>query len=218
MRDKRQTVLFTLAMLVLFFAVGISAWYRAKKIEKISFLEHLDDTAVTVDGMDYQFRDLAVYLARQEYIVEEQAKVYDYEKMHLYWNLHANGIFIRVEARDLAMDMAVHDIIFYNMALEEGYELTKDEISYMENQIMDFWYDLEEGKERLGISEKEAEETFLRIALAQKRQYILAEEMGVDKEEYDVSGSMYQELLKEHTCQINETLWKRLNFGNITIH
>lgn len=218
MREKRQATLFTVAMFILLLAVGISAWYRAKSIEKISYLEHIDDTAVTVDGVKYKFRDLAVYLARQEYAVEEQAKAYDYENTNLYWNLHTNGSFIRVEARNLAMDMAVHDIIFYHMALEEKYELTAEETSYMENQKIDFWNDIEEGRERLGVSEEEVDETFRKMALAQKRQQILAEEMGVDKEAYDIKGDMYQELLEEHTYQINETLWKRLNFGNITIH
>lgn len=218
MREKRQAALFTAAMFILLLAVILAAWYRAKNIEKISYLEHLDDTAVTVDETEYKFRDLAVYLARQEYVVEEQAKAYDYENTNLYWNLHTNGSFIRVEARNLAMDMAVHDIIFYRMALEDGYELTEEETSYMENQKMDFWNDLEEGRERLGVSEEEVKETFQQMALAQKRQQILAEEMGVDKEEYDVDGNMYQELLEEHTYQINEKLWKRLNFGNITIH
>ena len=96
--------------------------------------------------------------------------------------------------------------------------MTAEETSYMENQKIDFWNDIEEGRERLGVSEEEVEETFRKIALAQKRQQILAEEMGVDKEEYDIKGDMYQELLEDHTYQINETLWKRLNFGNITIH
>ncbi len=55
------------------------------------------------------------------------------------------------------------------------------------------------------------------MALAQKMQQTLADTEGVDYREYNVDGDMYQELLKEHTFKINESLWKRLNFGKIIV-
>lgn len=215
----RQEVLPIALMLALLVAVCVSLWARAKRMERIPYLEHMDDTAVTVDGTKYRLRDLAVYLARQEWETEEQAKVYDLEHTSKYWNLHANGSFIRVEARDMVMDLAKHDIIFCQMATEEGLELSEEELSYLQNQIMDFWNDLEEkGQIRLGVSEEEVEKAFRQMGLAQKMQQILADRQGVDYREYNVNGSLYQELLQEHSLQINEKLWKRLNFGNITIH
>lgn len=215
----RQEVLPIALMLALLVAVCVSLWARAKRMERIPYLEHMDDTAVTVDGTKYRLRDLAVYLAHQEWETEGQAKVYDLEHTSKYWNLHANGSFIRVEARDMAMDLAKHDIIFCQMATEEGLELSEEELAYLQNQIMDFWNDLEEeGQIRLGVSEEEVEQAFRQIGLAQKMQQILADRQGVDYREYNVNGSLYQELLQEHSLQINEKLWKRLNFGNITIH
>lgn len=215
----RQEVLPIAMMLALLVAVCVSLWARAKRMERIPYLEHMDDTAVTVDGTKYRLRGLAVYLARQEWETEEQAKVYDLEHTSKYWNLHANGSFIRVEARDMAMDLAKHDIIFCQMATEEGLELSEEELDYLQNEIMDFWNDLEEeGQIRLGVSEEEVEQAFRQMGLAQKMQQILADRQGVDYREYNVNGSLYQELLQEHSLQINEKLWKRLNFGNITIH
>lgn len=216
--EKRQANLFSLLMLLLIIVVGISALYRAKEIRKVNYLEHLNERAVTIDEREYTFRDLAFYLAYQEMTTEKQAKVYDLEQTGKYWNIHANGIFIRVEARDTAMEMAVHDVIFYQMALENQIELTQEETDYMENQKMDFWNDLEEeGQERLGVSFEEISETFEHMALAQKMQKIFADTKGVDYREYNVNEDMYRELLKEHTYEINEKLWKRLNFGKIII-
>ena len=116
------------------------------------------------------------------------------------------------------MDRAVHDAIFYQMALQDRLELTPQERQYMANQKQDFWNDLEEeGQERLGIPETEIETQFEQIALAQKAQQAYADREGVDNREYDVDGSMYQELLKQYTYEVNNKLWKRLNFGNITL-
>ena len=90
------------------------------------------------------------------------------------------------------------------------------EIEYMENQKTDFWSDLEEeGRERIGVSEEEIGRTFSQMAYAQKQQKLLSEEEGVDYREYNVNGSEYEALLQKHTYQVNEKLWKRLNFGKI---
>lgn len=105
-RKIRETTLFTMIMLMLTLAIGASSWVRARSIGKLSYLEHLDDTIVTVDGTDYKCRNLAFYLAYQEMTTEEQAKVYDLEQTDKYWNAHANGSFLRLEAKDQAMDMA----------------------------------------------------------------------------------------------------------------
>ena len=64
---------------------------------------------------------------------------------------------------------------------------------------------------------EEIDAAFERMALAQKQQQLYADEQGVDLREYNVNGSLYTELLKEHTYRINEKLFQRLNFGKITI-
>lgn len=211
-------MIFLVIMVVLFAAVATASWSRARSIEKIDYAKHLDDVAVTIDGEAYQFRDLAFYLAYQELSTQEQAKIYDLDHTNQFWNLHTNGSFIRIEARDFAMDMAVHDAIFYQMAVEDGLSLTPEEADYVENERDDFWNDLEEeGQKRLCVSKEEIDRTFERMALAQKEQQLLSDFEGVDYREYYVEGSMYQILLKEHTYKINEKLWDRLNFGNIIL-
>lgn len=217
-KSRREAVKTTAFMLFLAASVILSLWIRAKKMEKIPYLAHLDDVAVTIDGTEYLFRDMAFYLARQEQVTEEQARAYDLEHPSRYWNLHTNGSFIRLEAKDAAMDMMAHDVLFFEMATERGLSLSSEETEYVENQEMDFWYDLEdEGQERLGVSKEEIGRTIYRMGLAQKAQQVLADETGVDYREYNVSGSYYQELLQKHEYKVNEALWERLNFGSITL-
>ncbi len=214
----RQTRWFMVWMTLLIGSVVLAAAVRMQQTDRLAYAEHLDDWAYTVDGTTYRLRDLAVYLARQEQEIESQARVYDLENTTRYWNAHTNGQFIRVTGRNAAMDMAVHDMIFCGMAIEEGVELTEEETVFLENQRMDFWYDLEEeGQERLGVSEQEIKRQFQCMALAQKQQQAYADEQGVDYREYNINGSLYKELLKEHTYTVNEKLIKKLNFGNITM-
>lgn len=215
----QQTRKFVVWMALLLGAVALAVIVRAKKSDRILYEKHMDDWAYTVDGTKYQVRDLAVYLAYQEQEIESQAKVYDLNNTNKYWNAHTNGQFIRVAGKDAALNMAVHDVIFCSMAQEEGMVLTKEETVFMDNQKMDFWCDLEEeGQERLGVSMQEIDEQFMRMALAQKQQQTYADKQGVDYREYNINGSLYKELLKEHTYDINKKLWKKLNFGNITIN
>jgi hypothetical protein len=179
----------------------------------------MDEVVLTVDDREYKLRDLAFYLAYEEMIINGQAKVYSLDNTKKYWNIHTNGSFLRVAGRDTAMEQAIHDAIFYQMAEDEGVELTEDEWTYMENQEMDFWSDLEdEGREGLGITEEELKEVFRQMALAQKEQQALADEEGVDYREYNSKGTRYEALLEQHTYQYNKKLWKRLNFGNITVN
>ncbi|MBO5303353.1 MAG: hypothetical protein J6A92_04830 [Lachnospiraceae bacterium] len=215
-KEKRQIAVFLLSVLVLVIAAGSASVYRAGQMGKVSFLEHLDEEIVVIDEESYPLRELAFYLAYQESTVEEQAKVYDMENIKSYWNLRSENNFLRFQARDTAMEMMVHDTIFFRLAEKENISLTAEEETYMLNRQMDFWNDLEEeGQERLGVSEEEIKEVFYRMALAQKQQQLLADSEGVDYREYNIGGKYYATLLAKHSYQINEELWERLDFGNI---
>lgn len=217
-REKRQTTIFLLAIIVLFLASIIACVIRAKRMQKIEYASHMDDVAVTIDGEPYTLKDMAFYLAYEEQTTQNQAKVYDLYHTNEYWNLHTNGSFIRIEAKDTAMNMAVHDVIFYQIAEQDALSLSKEEQEYVANMADDFWNDLEEdGQERLGVSKEEIDDTFVHMGLAQKAQQILADENGVDYREYNVEGSMYQDILAEHTYKINDKIWERLDFGNIIL-
>ncbi len=217
-REKRQIAKFLLSVVLLVIVAGSASVYRARQIGKVPFIEHLNEEIVIIDDKSYPLRELAFYLAHQERTVEEQAKVYDLKNIKSYWNLRSERSFLRLQARDIAMEMMVHDTILYQLAVSYDTKLTEEEEQYMLNQKMDFWNDLEEeGQERIGVSEDEIEEAFYKMALAQKQQQLLADSQGVDYREYNIEGEYYAALLAEHNYQINEELWERLDFGNITL-
>lgn len=188
------------------------------RVKTIEFKEHLDETVLELDGEKYPLRELAFYVAYEEQLIQEQALVYDATNPNAYWNTHINGHFMRVYARNEAMDMVIHDLIFYEMATEMGMELDQDEIDYATGRSEDFWMDLgETGQVRLGITKEELTEDLLRMALAQKYQQLYAAMQNVPEEDYDAGGAAYETLLEAHTYKIRDRLWEGVSMGHVTL-
>lgn len=185
----------------------------------IVYSEHLDDTVVTIDGEAVTFRDMAFYILFEERKIEEQAKVYNPDSTKDYWNLHTNDTFIQLEAKDVVMDMAVHDHLFYQMAKAEGMDsLTESEEDELSFAITDFWEDLLDVQwEKLPCSEEEINQQIRIAAIAEKYQNMLAEKDGPSQAAYNYDGYYYGLIKDEHQIEINNKLWKKLVMGDITL-
>lgn len=186
--------------------------------QTITFREHLDDTVLTLDGTAYPLRELAFYIAYEEQTIQQQALVYDAKEPEKYWNTHVNGHFTRLRARQEAMNLAIHDFIFYEEAESVGLSLDEDEIDYATQRGADFWMDLGEyGQQALGITKEELTEDLLRMALAQKYEQLYAAMENVEPEDCQLGGMVYEELLKEHTYQIKTRVWEGIQMGRVTL-
>ena len=210
----------TIVLLIAVVISGVYAYrYHQGQKQDIVYREHLDDVAAVVNGNELTFRDLAFYVAYEEQQVEKQAVIYDPDKPNKYWNVHTNGEFIRVTARKNAMSMAIHDEIFYEMALKESITLSDDEKKSLENSQKDFWSDLEDvdGAAKLGVTQEEINAAMEKAAIAQKYQEIYAQLNNADTSDYDFSSGRYKELLEENKYQIKEKMWNRVGMGNVTL-
>ena len=186
--------------------------------ETIVFADHLDDTVLVLDGEEHQLRELAFYIAYEEQTVQEQALLYDANDPNKYWNTHINGHFVRVRARQEAMNLAIHDFIFYDLAQELGMELDEEEIRYATSESDDFWMDLgETGQQRIGITQEELTEDMLQMAVAQKYQELYAAMESVPEEDYDVDGIAYEQLLGQHSYEIKNSVWRGISMGHVTL-
>ena len=111
-------VLFAGGMSVYSYQQGLSLVYR----------DSLSIPAVTVDERTLTMGDLAYYIAAEELEIESQARVYDLENTNQYWGLRLGpGKFIKSEAKQLILDTAVHDEIFYQMSQEAGFALEEED-------------------------------------------------------------------------------------------
>lgn len=196
-------------------AVGVYSWQSR---QDIAFADCLDETIFTANGQKVQMKDLGFYVLYEEREVELQAQVYNPENTRDYWNLHVNGVFIEEEAKDTILEMAIHDQLFYQKAMEENLTLDADEENSYRNAVSDFWMDLLEGQaERMPVSKEDINETMHQIALAEKYQAELAEEMGDSYASYNWDGYGYQQWRETQDVEVNEKLWDRISVGNISL-
>lgn len=213
-----QKMRFTVTLLMIVMILGFYVLKTGKDVSWLDFPASLSEVAAVVDGEELTLEELAFYIAYRENQVEKDAMVYNPEDTSEYWKVYSNGTFIRSEAKQSVLDMAVHDEIFYQLSIENGLTLDAEEEAFLANTQYDFWSDLsEEQRDALGVGQEILNESIRKAALAEKYQNLLAEINETGEEAYAFSGSAYQKLAEEHQCEIKEDVWKRVNFGNITV-
>lgn len=217
-KKNRFVITAVLSIAVIILLIYSKNNYSHKKM--MTYSKNVDKICAVVNGKSLTLRNFAFYVAYEEGEVEKQALVYDSKKPSKYWNLHMNGYFIKYSARNAAINMGIHDEIFYQKALKDNVKLTKLEKDTLKNNQEDFWNDLkEEGKDKkLGVSKKDIYDTMEKMAYAQKEQMLCEEIDGVEHGEYDFDQDGYKDLLKENNSyKIAKDVWQRLDFGNITL-
>ena len=203
------------AVCALFLVWGFWSWENSRDVE---YSECLDEVIFTANGQDVQMKDLGFYILYEEREVENQAKVYNPDNTKDYWNLHVDGVFIQVQAKDTILNMAIHDKLFYQKAVEENLTLDSKEEKQLRNAISDFWMDLlDDQLEKMPVGDEYIAEAMRQIALAEKYQAKLAKKSGKSYASYQWDGYEYQKWLEKQTVKINDKLWDKIIVGDITL-
>lgn len=215
MKKLIKPIILIVCVLILAYGLKNMQGLRARTV----YGDHLDDVAVTVDGNEVTFRDLAFYILYEERVVEEQARIYNPDSTKDYWNLHTNDSFIQMEAKDVIMGMAVHDQLFYELAVENQMDtLTEDEERELAFSQTDFWEDLLDIQwKKLPCDEDTINAQIRKAAIAEKYQNYLAERDGPSQAAYKYDGYYYEQIEKEHDIEINDRLWDNFVVGDITL-
>ena len=203
---RKQSWIFTIILLLIIVGISIGSSWQTKQRQQLVYTESLDKVA-------------AFYVAYEEAEVEKQAFAYDAEHPKKYWGIRLNKTYVYAAARNAVIQMAIHDEVFYEMAMQEEIELTDDETQTLKARTNEFWQDLvEDGKDvLLGVQEADIAETMRRIAYAEKYQSIYAQMEEASYEDYDFSGDAYSKLLEKQDYSINKNVVKRLGVGSITL-
>ena len=214
---KKYRVLWIFSIIMLVLAVVSVDTSKSK--QPLIYNQALDEVMATVLGEEITLREFALYVAHQEAEVEAQAYVYNADNTNVYWGLHTNGKFIRIAARDAAVDMAIHDELFYQLSKEMNIEFSEVDYEMLNNDVADFWSDLtDDGKEKkLGITKEDIYNAMYKIACAEKCQYIYAQMNGLDYEDYEFSSEEYLEFLRDYEYSVNKKIIERIDFGDVTL-
>ncbi len=210
---------FWIVVAIFLVATGIISVWSYQNRQPLVYREHLDKIVLTVDDREMTLGDLAYYIAMQELAMDEQASVYDMENKNAYWGLRfgSHG-FVKTEAKEMILDTAIHDEIFYQMAVKEGILLDEEEQRLLELKHYDFWSDLtEEQRKRIGVDKEQLKKRMEEISVAQKYQFLYALENSVVSEDYECNGEGYLQLLEEHEVQTDNSVWNRVPFGEVIV-
>ena len=204
---------------IIMFVMAILALGEGNSRQYLVYKDSLDKVVATVQGEEITLLDFAVYVAHQEAETHKQAIVYNPDNTKEYWGLHTNGQFIRVATRDAAVQMAIHDELFYQLSKEFEITFSEEELQILQNDVDDFWYDLtDEGKEaKLGVTKENVYDSMYKIAVAEKCQYIYASKDGRDYEDYNFSAEEYLEFLRKYEYSVKEDVLERIDFGDVTL-
>lgn len=209
----------TIFLVLLLAAMIIYGNNRGEKQRKLVYADSLDLVATTLNGEDLTLRELAFYVAYEENQVEQQAEVYNSEDTAKYWNTRTDHTYIRIAARNAAIQMALHDALFYQMAMDENISLSEEDKSMLSDALADFWADLtDDGKEvMLGIEYEDIADTMEKMAYAQKMQLIYSELQNASYEDYNFETDAFHTLMDKQESRIYEDVWGRVDFGNVTL-
>ena len=214
---KRWLKNIILAIIMIALLVGLVHSWQSR--QRLDYRDCLEETAFTVDGQAVKMKWLAFYVVYEEREVEKQAMVYHPDSTADYWNLHIDGHFIRQDAKDTMMQMAIHDYIYYQKAMEKGMTLDAKEQKMLENTISDFWMDLlDEQMDQIPVSDEYLIKTMQHIAMAEKYQAYVAEKNNRSYSSYSWNGGYYEKWLESQDVEINDKIWDRIAVGNITLN
>ena len=218
-RLSKKKYLITAFLILVLIGLFIYSYINGKNRTSLVYADELEREVLEVNGQVLTLRDMAFYVAYEEDQVERQAVVYEPENPKKYWNTYTNHTYIRTAARNAAIQMAIHDEIFYQMALDEQLQLTDEENAILENYIADFWADMTDADKevRLGVSYEDIAGSMTKIAYAEKMQRIYAELNNRAYEDYEFTEGYYEELLKEQDYTIYKNVWNRIPFGEVTL-
>lgn len=214
---KKFRVLWICVLIILLLA--IVANYTRVSRAKIVYPESLDMVVAIVQGEEFTLRDFAVYVAHQEAEVQDQAYAYDMDDTRKYWNVRTDYGFVSQVARNEAMSMAIHDMLFYQLYQELNLDFSEEEKLRIQNSADDCWNDLvdEEKNTRLGITREDVYDTMYRIACAQKAQAVYAGIEAVDYEDMDYASEEFLSFLGDYEYEVKDDVLNRLDFGDITL-
>ncbi len=214
----RTTAFAKIAAFVLVLVAVTLTGCSTARIHEVNFWSNLDKKVLTVDNNEYTLRDMVMYVAYEENLVEDQANIYDSSNPLSYWNVHTNGEFVRVRARTEAMNMAISDIIFSDIGHEYGVKLSVAEDAHAGMVFSDFWDDLSEAQQELMADVyDDMKATALSMAYAQKSREIYAESIGVTVDDISVDSTIYDEIKTRYNIVVEESIWKGIGFGKVTI-
>jgi hypothetical protein len=201
---KSSVIAVLLLMLLLIGSIRLS-YYQYDHTEEFVFSEHLDETAVEIDGEEIPLQELSYYIMVLEEKIEEMAVVYDEEDPDAFWRIYTNGDFLVNTAEELAMETCIKDNLYTMEAEKIRLTLDEDDETQIEEEVDTLCEEMTDKQKQVTGLDKEL------LTQIKKKQYLSA------KYELLAGEDAYDSVYAAHTVKINTKLWDKVKLGTITI-
>ena len=227
-KDKKLLLTFLLLFGLILALAVLSVWGRHRKI--FDYGAHLDETVFSVDEVHITLREFGYYIYEVEDYVNQQAKAYDSDNPQSYWNVHFSAgkksRFLKNMAKDTAVNTCLAEIIYADMAKQEGYELTAEEKDAAMEQTAELLSKMTRAQlEKTGLTRELIQKIELRKALAAKyaEDYVQKVDLqGYEGEPLELisgNGAYFQnEILPKYHVDFAKEVLNELFFGKITVN
>lgn len=186
--------------------------------EKFNILKHLDETVVTVDTNDLLMSDMMYYIMVMENTVEGQALIYNSSDPKSYWNIHVNGVFMSVYAKEQVLNQAVYEEIMYNLALKDNISLTAADLKTISSTAGDKYDDMTNYQRKAtNLNYDNIVNAVTKSAMVDKYNQHLIDSGVISDSDSGIDGNYYLGLKDSHNIETNDALWEKVNLGDITI-
>lgn len=226
--DKKVLFVFLLLFGLLLALAVLSVWGRHRNT--FDYEAHLDETVFSVDETDVTLREFGYYIYEVEAYVNQQAKTYDSGNPQSYWNVHFSAgkksRFLKNMAKDTAVNTCLAEIIYADMAQQDGYELTAAEKDKATERAADLLANMTKVQIRkTGLTQELVQKIELRKALAARyaEDYVQKVDLqgyeGNPLELISGNGAYFQDtILPKYHVNFAKKLLNKLNFGKITVN
>ncbi len=223
-KNKDLSKWYLIAIVAIIVSIVAFAVIRSenKKNNAFVFQENLDENVITIDDTNIKLKEAAYYIMVIESNVNEFALEYDTKNPYAYWNLYlndgTNSNFLRVEAKQNALDACIRDGIYYEEAKKQGIKLDEKEKKQC-GEDAESQFNVLTGKQQQVTSYKLADmySIIVKIAIIKKYMSILMDE-GYTEEELDFGGDYYEDVKSGYNVEINNDIWDEVNLGKLTIN
>lgn len=223
---KKGLAVIMLILVGLLIVLGLDEWQKKKN--KFVYEESLDEVVITVDERQVTLRQLSYYVYYVEREIDKQARIYNREDPLDYWNTYFNsGLkagYISEMAEDAILGSCVCDMIYEQMAIDSGYELTSEEKEETGQQAERIYATLSQmQKDRTGLTTEIIDQVLQRKALVVKfaSEYFESVDFsgysGYREELVSYAGEYYQkEILPLHDVNYNQNIVAEWKIGRVT--
>lgn len=221
---------------------------RYIKIKENTFVykDHLDDIILTVEYkaspsgagtlsgdervITVSLREYGFYIFDVEGFIQRQALIYDEEDPTLYWKTHysagGNSNFMNNYASQIAVGTCLQDIVYYQMAMAEGFSLPEEDATELTKSAEITWKGMSgEQREVLGIDyemvlrAKERRTIAKAYALVYAKTHNVSGFGGAPEEVLSYDGSFFKQIiLPDFSVKYNEDVLDKINMGHVTVN